>query len=219
MTEFRISNKGTTQLFNNKILERLTRTSFIVPVFMFYTIALGCIIYAAWKTDVNMLELLYLFPLGLFVFSLVEYLIHRFLFHFTPANEKQARIKYSVHMVHHEYPRDKDRLAMPPLLSITVALIFFFLFWPVLGERVWLFFPGFTSGYSTYLIIHYAIHRFRPPSNFLRYLWKHHSLHHYKSDDYAFSVSLPIWDIIFGTMPTAKEKSDILAANKLPDTL
>ena len=147
-----------------------------------------------------------LFPLGMVAFSLVEYLIHRFLFHFTPANEKQAQVKYSLHGVHHEFPRDKDRLAMPPLISLGVAGVFYLLFWLLLGDRVWLFFPGFVSGYSTYLIIHYAIHRFRPPANFLRYLWKHHSLHHYKSDDYAFSVSLPIWDVIFKTMPTASRK-------------
>ncbi|QQR96639.1 MAG: sterol desaturase family protein [Bacteroidota bacterium] len=55
-------------------------------------------------------------------------------------------------------------------------------------------------------------------TKFLSILWKHHSLHHYRSDNSAFSVSNPMWDYIFGTMPDKKsiQKGD---KEKLPDSL
>jgi len=217
MDQFRISNKGTARLFESRLLESLTRTRFMFPVTLFYIIALVCIGYAAFCTDQPLIRLVYLFPLGMLTFTFVEYMIHRYLFHFNAVSEKEKKIKYNIHGVHHEFPKDKDRLAMPPMMSTSVAFVFFVFFYFTMGSAVWLFFPGFTAGYSTYLIIHYAVHRYRPPNNFLKYLWKHHSLHHYKSDDYAFSVSLPIWDILFGTMPTPSAKKDIQAGNKLPD--
>ncbi|MBH0196947.1 MAG: hypothetical protein HP494_15485 [Nitrospira sp.] len=119
--------------------------------------------------------------------------------------------------VHHEFPKDKDRLAMPVPLSLVLASFFFFVFLPVTGKNIWLFFPGFLSGYSSYLFIHYAVHRFRQPRNFLSILWKHHALHHYKSEDTAFGVTFPLWDHIFKTMPTDKDKRDAAIDQKLPD--
>lgn len=216
MAQSRISNTGTARLFESRLLEKLTRTSFLVPVSLYYIIAVACIAYAAFYTEQQLIRLLYLFPLGMITFTLVEYLIHRFIFHFEPENKKQEKLKYNIHGVHHEFPKDKDRLAMPPVISLLVAMVFFFLFYALMGQTVWLFFSGFSAGYSTYLVIHYAVHRYRPPANFLKYLWKHHSLHHYKSDEAAFSVSLPIWDILFKTMPVVSSKKEE-AAEKLPD--
>ena len=40
-----------------------------------------------------------------------------------PIQSCRAKIQYMAHGVHHEFPKDKDRLAMPPLLSVTIATI------------------------------------------------------------------------------------------------
>lgn len=201
MKEFSISNKGSARIFKNRILERLTRTHFIFPVLLFYSGSALSVAAGLQYSGLPWWEMLYMFPVGWLVFTLVEYAIHRFLFHFEATTEKQKKLKRSIHGVHHEYPRDKDRLVMPPLISLALALFFFLLFKWIVLEAVWYVYAGFLSGYSTYLIIHYAIHRYRPPRNFLGYLWKHHSLHHYYSDEAAFSVSFPLWDWFFGTMP------------------
>lgn len=218
MNEYRISNKGTTRLFENKALERLTRTPFLVPVVFYYLAAGFLIAYGAIYTPLALWKLSYLFPLGMITFTFVEYLIHRFAFHFHAETEKQEQIKYNIHGVHHEFPRDKDRLVMPPVMSIILATIFYFIFRFISGDNVWYLFAGFLAGYSTYLIIHYAIHRFRPPSNFLRYLWTHHTLHHYQADTAAFSVSFPLWDWLFNTMPKRGGRGDQGDVNHVPDT-
>ena len=199
--DFRVLNKGTVQLFTNPVLEKMTRTPFAFPVTFFFLLAVAVIIFFTENYYRSLPLMLLFFFSGMLSFTLIEYLMHRFVYHFPVKSERQKEIQYSIHGVHHEYPRDKDRLVMPPIISMTLALVFFFFFRFVLGDNGLPFFAGFSAGYSTYLIIHYAVHKMRPPKNFLRYWWKHHSLHHYHSVDSAFSVSFPLWDVLFGTMP------------------
>jgi sterol desaturase/sphingolipid hydroxylase (fatty acid hydroxylase superfamily) len=109
-----------------------------------------------------------------------------------------------MHGVHHEFPKDKDRLAMPPLLSITIATILLLLFRLVMGDLVFAFLPGFLVGYAAYLSVHYMVHAFQPPKNFFKVLWVNHSVHHYKDGEFIFGVSSPLWDYIYGTMREKK---------------
>lgn len=201
MKEFKIDNKGSQQLFSNKILERLTRTHFAFPVILYFLIGSTSIIYSAWSPEISLRNFWWLLPCGILSFTLVEYLIHRFFFHFDAKTEKEQALQYQIHGVHHHFPRDKDRLVMPPVLSIILAGLFFLLFRILMGDLGILFFGGFVIGYSTYLCIHYMVHAMKPPANFLKIFWTHHSLHHYHSVDTAFSVSFPFWDYLFGTMP------------------
>ncbi|MEQ9007606.1 MAG: sterol desaturase family protein, partial [Ekhidna sp.] len=111
------------------------------------------------------------------------------------------KFAYTVHGVHHDYPKDKDRLAMPIPLSLALSTGFFFLFQFIMGVNVFGFLPGFLMGYAYYLWIHYMVHAFQPPKNFWKVLWVHHGIHHYKDPGNAFGVSSPFWDLVFGTMP------------------
>jgi 4-hydroxysphinganine ceramide fatty acyl 2-hydroxylase len=216
MKEFKISNTGSGQLFTNRFLESLTRTNFAFPVILFLVLSMLILIYGVASSEINVSGMIWLFPVGMIFFTLVEYLIHRFLFHFKADTEKEKNFQYLIHGVHHEFPKDKDRLVMPPLVTVLLAVVFYFIFKLIMGEGVFVFFPGFISGYSVYLLIHFALHRYHPPKNFFKYLWKHHSLHHYKSEEGCYSVSFPFWDYIFGTMPAGKS-SDKILENKLPD--
>src|SRR5688572_28737281 len=121
MAEVKIKNKGTTSLFENRVLEALTRTHFAFPVTLYIVVSVAILIFAAIKTDLEMWKALYMVPLGMLTFSLVEYCIHRFVFHFHPTTERGENLKYKIHGVHHEFPKDKDRLVMPPVLSILLA--------------------------------------------------------------------------------------------------
>lgn len=217
MKDFKIDNKGTGQIFRNRYLENLTRTHFAFPVILYFSLAAFVLLYGILVKDINVFSRIYLFPLGIIFFTLIEYLIHRFIFHFKTETEKERNLQYTIHGVHHEFPKDKDRLVMPPILSIVLAVFFYFLFKITMGDNTYIFYPGVVAGYSIYLLIHFAVHRYRPPNNFFKYLWKHHSLHHYKSTDAYFSVSFPVWDYIFGTIPPGKQDKAI--ENKLPDVI
>ena len=219
MNNYRISNKGTVTLFSNKFLESLTRTHVTIPITLYLTITAAILYYAATYTQLPMVRAWYLVPVGTVTFSLVEYTIHRFLFHFEAKTEEQQQFKYKIHGVHHEYPRDKERLVMPPVISIVLAVLFYSIFRLMMHDAVLLFYPGFLTGYCIYLSIHYAVHRYRPPKNFFRLLWTHHALHHYKADHTAFAVSFPLWDHLFGTLPPRGDKSFAETKEKLSELL
>ncbi|WP_250630838.1 sterol desaturase family protein [Rhodoflexus caldus] len=194
-------NNGTKQLFQNPILEKLTRTHIAVPISLFIGISAGLIYYGTILTNLAAWQFVALFFVGLFVFSFVEYTVHRRVFHMEPDTPRKAKLQYTMHGVHHEYPKDKDRLAMPPLLSLTISSVLGVLFYWLMGDYMFGFLPGFLTGYAAYLFVHYAVHAFAPPKNFLKVLWINHGIHHYKDHDKAFGVSSPLWDWVFRTLP------------------
>jgi sterol desaturase/sphingolipid hydroxylase (fatty acid hydroxylase superfamily) len=137
--------------------------------------------------------------LGIFVWTFVEYIMHRFVFHYAPANKPWAqRIHFIFHGVHHDYPSDAKRLVLPPSVSIPLATIFYFLFSAILPVNyIFGFFPGFILGYLFYDLSHYAIHHFNFKGNLWKRIKQHHMLHHYQDPDKGYGVSSPLWDKIF----------------------
>jgi sterol desaturase/sphingolipid hydroxylase (fatty acid hydroxylase superfamily) len=139
--------------------------------------------------------------IGIFVFTFVEYLMHKVFFHMEPDTPIKDKLQYGIHGVHHDYPKDKDRLAMPPFVSAAYAAILYLIFTLVMGDYALYFLPGFLIGYTAYLGVHYMVHSYPAPKNFLKVLWVHHAIHHYKDPDSAFGVSSPLWDYLLGTLP------------------
>jgi len=197
----RPKHKGSPKLFKNPILERLTHTHISAPLIIFFGIASLLIYYGIIEKGFKVPQMILLFFGGLFFFSLVEYLMHRYLYHIPATTQRRKNISYTMHGVHHDYPKDKSRLAMPPVLSLLIATILFIVYRAVLGDLVFGFLAGFLVGYAGYLAIHYSVHAFRVPKNFLKVLWHHHAIHHYREPDRAFGVSSPLWDYVFRTMP------------------
>lgn len=198
--EVKPRNKGTKQLFKNPILERLTRTHIGIPLAIFFVYSSGLLYWNVTHTSLSLGLSILLFVVGLLAFSWVEYMVHRYIFHMPTYTQFREKMQYTMHGVHHEFPKDKDRLAMPPILSITISTALLFLFRMVLGDLVFAFLPGFLVGYALYLAIHYMVHAYQPPNNFLKHLWINHSVHHYREDAGVYGVSSPLWDYIYGTM-------------------
>lgn len=125
------------------------------------------------------------FLIGLFVWTLAEYTLHRFVFHFRPRSPRQEKIVFLFHGVHHAQPQCKTRLVMPPVVSIPLAVLFYGLFSLVVGTLFGLpqwvhpMLSGFTIGYLTYDLTHYATHHFPMRSGYLKFLKRYHMMHHY----------------------------------------
>ncbi len=198
---FTPKHTGKRQLFQNPYLERLTRTHILVPISVFFIFASFLLYYVAVYKSLSFLLLAGSFVVGMFAFTLIEYLVHRYVFHLFPDTPEKADFQYKFHGVHHEYPKDKDRLAMPPILSALIISLFFGLYYLIMGNLAYGFTAGFAIGYASYLGVHYMVHAFQPPKNFFKILWINHGIHHYKNDDVAFGVSSPLWDWVFGTLP------------------
>lgn len=121
-----------------------------------------------------------------------------------------------MHGNHHEFPRDRQRLFMPALPSIILSSVIFIIMISLMGNNVFIFFPGFILGYLFYASMHYAIHAWHPPFKWLKPIWRNHYLHHYKNDEKGFGVSSHFWDRVFGTsFDLKKEKEDKKEIQKL----
>ena len=146
---------------------------------------------------------------GLLVWTLAEYVLHRFVFHFHPKNptKRMERILFLFHGIHHAQPRSKTRLVMPPVVSIPLASLFYGLFYVVFAvflsaaQVVAPLFAGFIIGYIAYDMLHYSMHHFSWKGKFFRMIRRHHMAHHFKTPNLRFGVSSPLWDIIIGTNP------------------
>lgn len=197
----RPKHKGSATLMKNPFLEKLTRTHISLPLIIFSVISAFLIYYGIVEKGFELPFIILLFFGGFFFFTFIEYLMHRYLYHLPATSPKKEKFVYTMHGVHHDYPKDKSRLAMPPMISLILATIFFIIYRSLMGDYVFGFLAGFLMGYTAYLSIHYSIHAFNVPKNFLKVLWHHHSIHHYRESDRAFGVSSPLWDVVFGTMP------------------
>ncbi|WP_082684942.1 sterol desaturase family protein [Hymenobacter sedentarius] len=200
----RPKHKGSAQLFQNPVLERLSHTHIALPVGIFVLTAVMSLYYGLTHGFMSGASALGLFLVGLFAFTYAEYAVHRYLYHIPATTPGRAKFQYTFHGVHHEYPKDKTRLAMPPIVTVFVASLLFFIFRLSFGSYAFGLLSGFTFGYAMYLFVHYAIHAYSPPKNFLKVWWTHHSQHHYRQDEVAFGVSSTLWDHIIGTMPSKK---------------
>jgi 4-hydroxysphinganine ceramide fatty acyl 2-hydroxylase len=197
-------NKGSKQLFQNPVLERLSRTHIAVPLTIFFVYSSALLYWSVTHTSLSAWTTIGMFSLGFVFFTWIEYIVHRWVFHMGTFTQLREKIQYTVHGVHHEFPKDKSRLAMPPLLSITISTVLLLLFRLVMGDFTFSFLPGMLVGYAYYLSVHYMVHVYQPPKNLFKWLWINHSVHHYKHGEYIFGVSSPFWDYIYGTM---KEKT------------
>ena len=143
---------------------------------------------------------------GIFTWTMAEYVLHRWVFHWTNDTPWGKRIHFLLHGVHHDFPNDKDRLVMPLPTSVPLAVIFYSLFY--LHARA----------HAGRAVLRRLRHRLpllrrhpllRAPlladvalGKFLR---RHHMTHHFADHDGGFGVSSPLWDYVFRTLPAKKK--------------
>ncbi|CAN5722434.1 hypothetical protein BH09MYX1_BH09MYX1_52920 [soil metagenome] len=147
---------------------------------------------------------------GLLFWSLAEYVLHRYVFHFQRDAAWTKRLHFFLHGVHHDFPNDGDRLVMPLGASIPMAFLFYGIFYALgglrFGEPLYI---GFAIGYLVYDGTHYALHHFKQTSGWGKWLKRHHMLHHHGDHKGGFGVSSPLWDFVFRTPPKLAVKRPV----------
>lgn len=196
----------TTRMFDNEILERFSRIHPSTPFVVWIPVAAFFVVRSALRHDLPLWGIPAFFFLGLFAWTLAEYVLHRWVFHWTNDTPWGKRVHFLLHGVHHDFPNDKDRLVMPLPTSVPLAVIFYTLFWLTMGQSAGEpFFAGFVVGYLFYDGTHYFVHHFRPTSRWGKLLRRHHLTHHHADHDGGFGVSSPLWDVVFRTLPAKKK--------------
>ncbi|XP_078067169.1 fatty acid 2-hydroxylase [Mustelus asterias] len=146
----------------------------------------------------------FLFLFGMFLWSLVEYLIHRYLFHMKPpaSNYYLITLHFMLHGQHHKSPFDGSRLVFPPVPASFVVVLFlaaFHLFAPgAVGMSI---FVGGLCGYVIYDMIHYYLHYGSPKKgSYLYGLKAYHVKHHFEHQRLGFGITSRFWDYPFNTV-------------------
>jgi dihydroceramide fatty acyl 2-hydroxylase len=196
------SNPSTCRMFESDFLEKFSRIHPATP-FVVYVPVIATVLYRTFERHLPLTSAGGLALGGLLSWTLAEYWLHRLFFHWTNDTSWGKRIHFLLHGVHHDFPNDADRLVMPLLTSLPLAVIFYTLFYVLFGGQRYAepFYAGFAMGYLCYDGTHYAVHHFKLRGRIGKWVKRHHMLHHHADHDGGFGVSSPLWDLVFGTMP------------------
>jgi sterol desaturase/sphingolipid hydroxylase (fatty acid hydroxylase superfamily) len=194
-------------MFENSLLERLSRVHPAVPPLLYLPVIVFLLVRAVTHEHLGVAAVAGAFAFGLAWWSLMEYLLHRFVFHFRPDNAWGRRLHFIIHGVHHDHPHDPMRLVMPPSVSLPLAALVFLLFRALLGPEWSLpFFAGFLIGYLVYDMTHYHIHHHRSDNRLSIALRRYHYRHHFQQSDRGFGVTSSLWDRVFRTVPVLRRR-------------
>jgi len=129
---------------------------------------------------------------GAILWTLVEYLMHRFVYHKVPVIRE-------LHGMHHSRPN--DFIGAPIWVSIasfSSFLFFLALLWDI--EIACGTTGGLIVGYVSYLLMHDAVHRWQlSERSWMRSLRLRHLRHHRHPVPGNFGVTTDFWDLAFGS--------------------
>src|SRR5262245_49334166 len=114
----------------------------------------------------HLTDLLYLFPLGILIWTLLEYGLHRFVFHAKPKNPRLRTLVNGLHLEHHASPRDLTKVLVPPVFGLSVSAVLFGLFYLASGSIFVsaALITGIWAGFLYYEAVHYRVHFSLSPS-------------------------------------------------------
>lgn len=147
---------------------------------------------------------------GVFVYSFVEYLMHRYLYHWEPESRFWRIVTADVgrrHMRHHREPEKmhgaiNDRQIPVVVLAAALTLGSVLMMpWPV-GFGLMAIAAG-VANYIVQELVHFGTHHLPMRHRLLAALKRHHMLHHYRDWDMNYGLFWPFWDMVFGTHHTS----------------
>jgi len=181
------------------------------PFYFYAPLSLGLGAAAMMSETRSLTSILLLFLTGLLTWGLIEYWLHRLVFHFDAQSEKGRDFVYAMHLSHHANPKSMDDLFTSLRFSFPIALCYCLVAWALM--RSWqamaYLFIGLMAGYFSYEFVHYQSHHRAPRLRVFRYLKKYHLLHHHRTSALRFGVTSPVFDYLFGTFQSAHQNRTV----------
>jgi sterol desaturase/sphingolipid hydroxylase (fatty acid hydroxylase superfamily) len=135
---------------------------------------------------------LYLILGGVAAWTLLEYLVHRIVFHHYSAGRR-------LHRLHHDHPNDPDaeRSSLStPLIAFPIGFLLIVTAGVEDGSAI---FAGLLLGYLAFIVVHYAVHHWPIEPNSWLYSAKVRHLTHHRFENCNYGVTTIFWDIVFRT--------------------
>lgn len=136
--------------------------------------------------------------LGAITWTLLEYLIHRWLGH-------DSRTRPNPFAAEHVRHHSQGNYFAPAWKKVLSALLFAT---TLIGPSIALagalagssFVVGLISMYVAYEVLHRRDHTHPGRGSYMRFLRRHHFYHHFTDPNFNHGVTTPIWDWVFGTL-------------------
>lgn len=141
---------------------------------------------------------------GLFYWTFLEYVLHRWVLHWEPEDRRLRLVRrcFPSHRPHHNDPI-KERINVRLQLKITayLSLVYTAAMWAVGVPLSWSLAlnAGVLLGYFGYEYVHVACHHLPMRNAWARTLKRHHAIHHHRDETVNFGVTTTIWDHVFRT--------------------
>lgn len=138
---------------------------------------------------------------GLALWTLLEYVLHRFVFHDGALGDALSRD----HLRHHaevdwfaplQLRLGLAAVILPALAALSLALTG--------GPFAAGLLAGVVGGWIGYEVLHRRIHVAAPLNRYGRWARRHHLAHHFGSAGFNHGVTSPLWDLAFGTLRPAR---------------
>ena len=148
-------------------------------------------------------DLLWLIPLGILIWTLLEYGLHRFVFH-VRIPLRDARLKEFVnssHLLHHASPRDREKVLVRPGYGLVISAILFGVIYAISASvfTTTAVLVGIWAGFLYYEAVHYRVHFTLSATGVIARQRRTHFYHHFTNNKRCFGVTTPLWDYVFGT--------------------
>jgi len=189
----------------------------LYPSTIFYPVAFVAVVAAAARSG-NFGRIAAFAALGFAAWTLVEYLVHRYILHGRfadgPGVQHFLHKQFDhLHLAHHARPWDgnhvngtlKDTL-VPAVVFMLIALVAGPLdTWPV-------FVASLMLGYIAEEWVHHSVHFYQFDNSYFRYIKKHHLFHHSKRGaEVGFGLTSGAWDLVVGTRIAEADRARLYA--------
>uniref|UniRef100_A0A7S0WN76 Fatty acid 2-hydroxylase n=1 Tax=Pyramimonas obovata TaxID=1411642 RepID=A0A7S0WN76_9CHLO len=199
------------RFFDNPVLELFSKTRWWVIPLVWLPVAFAAISSAVVHSETSLLAALQFATLGAFLWTSIEYTLHRFVFHSVPTGPMAITMHFLMHGCHHKRPMDRLRLVFPPAAALPIVVTLGGLIRAALPHHVALCVTsGALVGYVCYDMGHYYLHYGKNHvGTYLGAMKTSHMAHHYKDHSVSFGITSPLWDHVFGTLPKPNAQSTV----------
>ena len=191
---------GSLRIFRRDGLERFTHIPWWMVLVVWVPVVVALYVLSRRWQGLDPWEAAEHAALGLVLWSLTEYLLHRFVFHHRYRSARGRQFHFLAHGIHHLDPWDRTRLVFPPLAGMALATPIFFFLWaalplgPALATMA-----GLLAGYIVYDMTHFYTHHAKPRTRWGKFLKAYHLAHHHRYSARMWGVTQPFWDVVFRT--------------------
>jgi 4-hydroxysphinganine ceramide fatty acyl 2-hydroxylase len=144
--------------------------------------------------------LLWLVPTGVLLWSLLEYGLHRLVFHWNSRIPTVRKIVRQFHLFHHAEPRRKDQILVRARFSVPMSIAILASLHAITDSPFQTIgiMAGIWTGFLYYEWVHYNVHTSSANLGLAAHR-RRHFIHHFIDDKSCYGVTSPLWDRLLGT--------------------